>query len=229
MGDSYNLLGIPFQVFNEKELCQLSCDQLEDIAMYTIFFVAASQCSFLMETEQTFRENERMTWVPVHHSIASIFPKKDRHIISDFLLWDYVEGMCEYLLDNGSELCVFMETEEQREIVQNELRTMYPYLVVHTLSYESMPSEEAMVNEINSVAPEILIIGLHTENMKHFLDVNRKKTNTRLCICVGEILISEMSKKRKLFHNSSMGRSLKKRLRKYNKRKQEGHETKTES
>ena len=224
MSGSYVLFGIPFQVIDEKELCQVSCDQLENLSLYTIFFVAGEQCGFLMETEDSFRNNERTTWVPVWHSISTLFAKKDRYTISSFLLWDYVERMCEYLLDNGSELFLFMETKAQTELVLNELRIMYPYLVVHTLSYDDMPSEEAMVNEINSVAPEILILGLHTENMKHFLDSNRMKTNARLCICVGELLVEEVSKKKKLFHNNSMSRSLKKKLRKYNKREQSGHE-----
>lgn len=227
MKNKITLFGIPFQVFDEKQLYQLSCEELEEPALYTIFLVAADQCGYLLETKADIRSSERITWVPADYTLATIFPKKDRHFILEFSILKYLEYIGEYSADTGAEMCLLVNTEQQSEIILSEFRRMFPYLAVHTLNYDALPSEEARVNEINSIAPEILILGIHTDEMKHFLEVNRKRTNARLCICVGELLLDEMSKKRKMFHTITMSRLLKKKLRKYNKREQEGHESET--
>ncbi len=227
MKDKITLFGIPFRIYDEKQLYRLSCDELEEPALYTIFLVAANQCGYLLETGEEIRNNERITWIPADCNMAAVFPKKEKHIISEFSVLTYLEYMGEYSADTGAEICLLMDTEQQSEAVLSEFRRKFPYLAVHTLNYDSMPSEEARVNEINSIAPDILILGIHTDKMKHFLEVNRKRTNARLCICVGELLIDEMSKKKKMFHTITMSRLLKKKLRKYNKREQEGYESKT--
>jgi UDP-N-acetyl-D-mannosaminuronic acid transferase (WecB/TagA/CpsF family) len=227
MRDSFCLFGIPFQVFSESQLYQLSCDELEKPSLYTIFFVSGSQCNYLLESEEQVRNNQRIAWVPADAALATLFPKKEKHVISEFSIQKYLELLGTYSADTGAEICLLMNTMQQSDIVLKEIRRSFPYLAIHTLNYDSMLSEEAVVNEINSVAPEILILGLHTDEMRHFLERNRKKTNARLCVCVGELLIDEMSKKRKVFHTMTMSRGLRKKLRKYNKREQEGHESKT--
>ena len=65
---------------------------------------------------------------------------------------------------------------------------------------------------------------LRASEMKHYLEQERKKTNTRLCVCVGGLLMDEMSKKNKLFHTITMSRVLKKRLHKYSKKEQKKNE-----
>lgn len=227
MKHKITLFGIPFQIFDEKKLYQFSCDKLEEPALYTIFLVSAEQCGYLLEARKEIRESERITWVPSDLAMAAIFPKKEKHIISEFSILRYLEYMGEYSGDTGAELCLLMNTEQQSETVLSEFRRMFPYLAVHTVIYDSLPSEEARVNEINSIAPDILILGIHTDEMKRFLEVDRKRTNARLCICAGELLIDEMSKKRKMFHTITMSRKLKKKLHKYNKREQERHESET--
>ena len=76
------------------------------------------------------------------------------------------------------------------------------------------------MNEINSVAPEILILGVNSGELRHYVERGRWMTNARLCICVGEGLLDEMTKKKKWFHNITMSRTLKRRLHKYSKRNQ---------
>lgn len=225
MKDSIVLFGIPFQVLDETQLYQLSCDELEEPALYTIFLAAADQCGYLLETGKDICSNQRITWVPADRTMAVIFPKKERRIISEFSIERYLEYLGEYAADTGAKMCLLMNTPQQSEAVLNEFRRRFPYSSLHTLNYDSLPSEEARVNEINSIAPEILILGIHTDEMRYFLETDRQKTNARLCVCIGELLMDEVSKKRKMFHTITMSRVLKKKLRKYNKREQEGHES----
>jgi UDP-N-acetyl-D-mannosaminuronic acid transferase (WecB/TagA/CpsF family) len=185
--------------------------------------VDADQCGYLMEAEAEIRNHQRITWVPVGRTLAGIFPKKEKHIVSEFSVRKYLAHVAEYFADTGAEMCLLMNTAQQSEDVLHEFRNIFPYLSIHTLNYDSMLSEEAVVNEINSIAPEVLILGIHMDEMKHFLENSRQKANARLCICVGDLLLSEMSKKRKMFHTISMSRTLKKKLRKYNKKEQDGY------
>lgn len=215
------LFGIPFHICSEWQLYQESCDFLEEPALYTIFFVAAEQCIYLSEAKELIKRNEQAVWIPGDDALRSLIPKRERHDLTDFSVFGYIMQMCEYAADMGFDICLLMEDEKSLEFVMNGVRNSYPYLAIHGLHSAAMKSSEMLVNEINSIAPEILILGSRTSELRRYIEYDRKKTNARLCICVGNLLTDEMSKKNKLFHTITMSRKLKKHLRKYGKKEQE--------
>lgn len=221
MNDQLELFDIPFQIYSEQQLYEKSCDFLEEPALYTIFFIAAEQCKYLSEAKALIQRNEQTLWIPGDDALRSLIPKKERHELTDFSVLNYIMQVCGYAADMGLDLCFLMEDKKQLEFVMGRIRNAYPYLAIHGLHLESMESSEMMVNEINSIAPEILVLGLHAGEVRRYMEYDRKKTNARLCICVGNLLTDEMSKKNKLFHTITMSRRLKKHLRKFNKKEQE--------
>lgn len=161
---------------------------------------------------------ERICWLPGDGAIQTLVPKRYRHLLDEFSIRQYLLQMCEYAADMGLDVCILMDSEAELTAVFEIIRKIYPYLQLHGWSYEKAKTAENIVNEINSVAPEILILGINSGEVRHYMERGRWMTNARLCICVGEHLLDEMIKKRKRFHNITMGRLLKRRLRKYNKR-----------
>lgn len=224
--DAIRLFHIPFRVLNETQLVQLNMEELETPALYSVWCVMAEQCTYLSKAGDHILNNERTTWIPVGADMASIFPKHDRSSIADFSLRRYLKELGEYCEEIGAETCLVMDTEQQSEVMLRIFRETFPYLALHTISMEQMASDEALVNEINSVAPEILVLGLPTDAMKRYLENNRHRTNCRLCICLGDILLREMIKKRKVFHTMTMRRNLKKELRKFIKKERKISESK---
>lgn len=221
MNEQLELFDIPFQIYSERQLYERSCDFLEESTLYTIFFVAAEQCNYFSEAKEFVRKTEQTLWIPGDDALRTLLPKKDRHDLSDFSILNYVMQVCGYAADRGLDLCFLMEDEKQLELVMDSVRNAYPYLAIHGLELKTMESPEMMVNEINSIAPEVLFLGLHSAELRRYMEFDRKRTNARLCICVGNLLVNEMSKKNKLFHTITMSRKLKKRLRKFNKKEQE--------
>lgn len=217
MKSQLKLFDIPFNICNEQQLYQESCDFLEEFALYTIFFVAAEQCIYMSEANEQIISKEQTIWVPGDDALRSLLPKRERHDLGDFSVRRYIMQMCEYAVDMGLDICFLMENEKDLDFVIHGVRKSFPYLAIHGLHLEMMQSAEMMVNEINSIAPEILILGIHTGELRRYMEYDRTKTNARLCICVGNLLIDEMSKKNKLFHTITMSRRLKKRLHKYSK------------
>lgn len=217
MKNQLELFDISFEICSEKQLYLDSCDFLEEPLLYTIFFVAAEQCVYLSEAKELIKKREQTIWIPGDQAIRSLIPKKERHGLADFSILGYTMQLCEYAADMGLDICFLMEDEKSLEAVTREVRNSYPYLAIHGLQMADMNSYEMMVNEINSIAPEILILGIHTGALRHYMEYDRKKTNARLCICVGNLLTDEMSKKNKLFHTITMSRRLKKHLRKFSK------------
>ena len=214
------VFGIPFQIYDEQQLYESCQEKLEEHILYSVFFVTAGQCGFLMDTPEEFRKKERVLWVPVGAAVSALFSKKEKHTIADFRIWKFLKLLATHSADVGAELCILVNTKPQADIVMQEFRKEFPYLILHAITYDAFASEEAVVNEINSIAPDILFLGLHTDAMKHFLERNRHRTNAGLCVFAGELLISEMTKKKKMFHTITKSRRLKKTLRKYNKKEQ---------
>lgn len=218
--DAICLFHIPFRVLNETQLVQLNSDELETPALYSVWCVSSEQCLYLSNTKDYILNHERITWVPVGSELAAVFPKYERHVIADFSIKTYLRLLGEYCEEIGAEACLVMDTERQSEAMLQIFRETFPYLALHTISMEYMASDEALVNEINSVAPEILVLGLPTDTMKRYMENNRHRTNSRLCICLGDTLLNEMIKKKKMFHTMTMRRHLKRELRKFIKKEQ---------
>lgn len=225
MKKQLSFFGIPFCVYTEQQLFRESCDFLEEPSLYSIFFVTAEQCSVLSEAKNLIKNRGHILWLSGDGATHSLFPKKERHTLSEFSVSQYIMQICEYSADMGLEVCILMEDEADLELVTKNIRTSFPYLVFHGLSLEKMTSPEMMVNEINAIAPEILILGIRTSELRRYMEYDRTKTNARLCICTGHLLADEMSKKNKMFHTITMSRRLKKNLHKYNKKEQAEHGT----
>lgn len=225
MGSGVDIFGIPFQICNEGQLYGESLDFLEEPVLHTIIFVEAVQCGIMADIEEAIRRKEQLLWIPGDDAVRMLLPKKERHAMGDFSIQRYVMKLCEYAVDMGLDVCVLMNREKELELITDEIRKLYPYLAFHGLCVEHIASTEGMINEINSIAPEILISGIRFGELRRFIEGDRHKTNARLCICVGDLLADEMSKKKKLFHTITMSRTLKKRLRKYSIKEHKKDET----
>lgn len=211
---------IPFYLCDSQQLYAESCDYIEEPALHTIFFVSGEHCRPLSEAGKLLTENERIQWIPGDDAVRSLFRKRGRSEQEECSVKQYVFKMCEYAADMGLDVCILMDKAEEEAIVLEEIRKTYPYLAIHSLNMNEMQSMEMLVNDINSIAPEILILGIRLGELRHYMEYERRKTNARLCICVGNLLIEEMTKKKKMFHTITMSRRLKKNLQKYSKRNQ---------
>lgn len=211
---------IPFYLCDEQQLYAESCDYIEEPALHTVFFVSGEQCGPLAEAEMLLEENDKIQWIPGDEAVRSLFHKRGHSDTQGCSVKQYVFKMCEYAADMGLDVCILLEKAEEEIIVLEEIRKLYPYLAVHSLNMEEMQSMEMLVNDVNSIAPEILILGIRFGELRHYLEYERRKTNARLCICVGQLLLEEMTKKKKMFHTITMSRILKKKLQKYSKRNQ---------
>lgn len=49
-------------------------------------------------------------------------------------------------------------------------------------------TEEALINDINTLLPDIVVVGLDKENQEKWILENRQKINAKLCVCIGGIL-----------------------------------------
>ncbi len=221
MSEQLRKFGIPFRIYNKEQIFQVSRDWLEEPALYTVFFVAAKQCVPLSEAKALLDKREQIIWIPGDEAVCSLFSKKERHEMLELSVEGYIMNICEYAADMGLDICFLMEDKAELEFVTEGIRKNYPYLAIHGLTLDSMNSAEMMINEINSIAPEILIMGVHTSEIRRYLEYDRNKTNARLCICVGNLLITEMSKKHKMLHTITMSRVLKKQLHKYDSMKEQ--------
>ncbi len=110
----------------------------------------------------------------------------------------------------------------------------YPWLKAQGMYCEGMEErDDLLVNEINAVAPDILIIALESPFQEEWVLKNSTKLNARLCIGIGSILeellgeeekktgIAWLAKKWKLFTKKIHFNLFQKKVEKY-KEKQQG-------
>lgn len=49
-------------------------------------------------------------------------------------------------------------------------------------------SQETLVNDINTVLPDVIIVSLEKEEQEKWIHENRQKLNAKLCLCIGSIM-----------------------------------------
>lgn len=79
---------------------------------------------------------------------------------------------------------------------ENEAKSLYRYLTQHfhqenilgIYTSDGNVSEEALINDINTKLPDIVLLSMDSTGQEEWLEKNKGKVNTKLCVVAGSIL-----------------------------------------
>ena len=116
-----------------------------------------------------------------------------------FFLESYFDNIFEYAVANGKEMQLIAGSEEQFQSVKENIHEKWSYLTLSGAYFtEQEPSYEHIVNEINSIAPDILILALNESIQRQLLKEYRNQMNAGLMIFTGNILYNKAVSEAKL-------------------------------
>lgn len=106
------------------------------------------------------------------------------HCFSEFSTWlNHDEG------HTARNVYYIGKTRKETQMLVDYSSEKYPWLKAQGMYCEGMEErEELLVNEINAVAPDILIVALESPFQEEWVIKNSTKLNARLCIGIGGIL-----------------------------------------
>lgn len=109
-----------------------------------------------------------------------------------FLQEDYFDTIYDYAIEMGYEILILAENQEQFVSIQENIHEKRPILTLSGLFWtEQEESSDHVVNEINSVAPDILLVALEEEKQLELLRLHGNQMNAGLLLFTGNILYNK--------------------------------------
>lgn len=193
MNDRIQLLGVDVDIASTKLASDQSIEYMQDECSKTIYFVNSETLLILQndsEKSEMFSVCDMVLpgTLSVNDSIDNALGSKR----DPFFLDSYFDRIFNYAVESGGEIQLITGNEEQLSSIQENIHEKWSYLGFTGVIYdEAKNSLEHIVNEINSVAPDVLILALDENTQLMFLQDYIKQMNAGLILFTGNILYNK--------------------------------------
>ncbi|MDE5778585.1 MAG: WecB/TagA/CpsF family glycosyltransferase [Lachnospiraceae bacterium] len=193
MKERVQLLGIRVDIFSTKDAGALTRQYIEEESSRVVYFVNSGTLLLLQENDKWKDLVDKSEMVlPGDVSVNDSINEALGHKRDSFFFESFFDGMLDYAIETGRELLLVTENEEKFTSVQKHVHEKRPYLAFSGMFLtEKGESLGHIVNEINSVAPDILILALDDRRQLELLEQFRTQINAGLFMFAGNILYSQ--------------------------------------
>lgn len=187
------LLDIAVDIASAKDASELTKQYIIEESSKVIYFVNSETLLLLQENHDLKNLVEESELVlpgnpSVNVSIDEILGYKR----IPFQFEDYFEGILDYAIEMGHELFLVAEDEDKFVSIQENIHEKRPFLTLSGIFLaEQEESFDHIVNEINSVAPDILLVALEEQKQLEMLQKFRQQMNAGLMLFTGNILYNK--------------------------------------
>lgn len=193
MRERVQLLGIAVDIASTKVASEASIQLLNEVCSKVIYFVNSETLLLLQNhaDQETVLESCEMV-LPGTVSVNASVNEALGHKRDPFFLESYFDDIFSYAIEHGCELMLIAGNQEQYESVQTNIHEQWPYLTLSGVFLtEQDASYEHIVNEVNSIAPDVLIMALDETTQLNLLSDYRNQMNAGLIIFTGNILYNK--------------------------------------
>lgn len=193
MKNRIQLLDIAIDIDSTKVASEATIQCLNEESSKVIYFVNSETLLLLQENKDWKDVVEEADLVlPGNASVNNSVNEVLGHKRDPFFFESYFDRILDHAGSVGDEILLVAENEERLLSVQESIHERRPYLTFSGMfPAEQEESLDHIVNEINSVAPDILLIALEEQRQLRLLQDYRKKMNARVTLFTGGILYNQ--------------------------------------
>lgn len=186
MGILVDITGLSVNVMTDRELLGLMRLYLGNDYMNIIYMFSVDTCQKIADNEQlSVIMNDADLRLPAEKIILE---KKYRHtyrnISKSYMSFLYMLR-CKGLVNN---LYVIGKNTKLTEMLVNVFENQNEKInICGSYSVDLEESGESVVNDINSHAPDIIVVALDTPDVQEWVENNRQMLNVKLCVCLCDI------------------------------------------
>lgn len=202
-----DIMGLPVDIVELKELYREVKQYLENEYLNVIFFVTIQMIEKSASDPEYRKLLESSDYLlPGEESVLAAAPCPQEQAGQEEIFHNYqcFSRLSEWL---GAEeghisrnVYYISKTRAETQMLVDYSAEKYPWLKAQGMYCEGMEErDDLLVNEINAIAPDILVIALESPFQEEWVLKNSTKLNARLCIGIGGILeelLEEREKKR---------------------------------
>lgn len=188
MENRVRLLDIAVDTVSTKEASDATIEYLEEEGSKVIYFLNSETLLLLPENEAWERMVEESGLVlPGNSSVNASIDEVLGYKRDPFFFESYFDRVLDYALEAGMEFMVVAEDENKFHSLQENIHEKHSLLNLSGM-FLTEESLGHVVNEINSVAPDILIMALEEKKQLEILEQYRTQMNAGLLLFTGNIL-----------------------------------------
>lgn len=186
MGILVDIMGLSVNIMTDKELLGLMKLYLGNDYMNIIYMFSVDTCSKIAGNEELTRiMDDADLRLPAEKIMLN---KKYRHMhkgISNSYMSFLYMLRCKGLVKS---MYVIGKTAKQTSKLVEVLSAQNEEInICGTYSLDSDENTETIVNEINSFAPEIIVLAIDTPDVQNWIKSNRQMLNSKLCVALCDI------------------------------------------
>lgn len=193
MKERIRLLDVAVDIASTKVSSDATIEYLEEEGSKVIYFLN-SETLLLLQENTGWREivGESDLILPGTSNVNTSVNEVLGHKRDPFFFESYFDTILDYAIEMGYEFLLVTEKEEQFISVQENIHEKRPFLTLSGMSLtEQDESLDHIVNEINSVAPDILVLALEEKKQLQLLAAYRNQMNAGLMLFTGDILYNK--------------------------------------
>lgn len=193
MKNRIQLLDIAIDIDSTKVAGEVTIQCLNEESSKVIYFVNSETLLLLQENEEwKYVVEEADLVLPGNTSVNNSVNEVLGHKRDPFFFESYFDQILDHAAAVGNEILLVAENEERFLSVQENIHERRPYLTFSGMFLtEQEESLDHIVNEINSVAPDILLIALEECKQLQLLQNYRNKMNAGVTLFTGGILYNQ--------------------------------------
>lgn len=193
MKERVHLLDVAVDIASTKVSSDATIEYLEEESSKVIYFLN-SETLLLLQENTDWKEivGESDLILPGTSNVNSSVNEVLGHKRDPFFFESYFDTILDYAIEMGYEFLLVTEKEEQFISVQENIHEKRPFLTLSGMFLtEQDESLDHIVNEINSVAPDILVLALEEKKQLQLLQQYRNQMNAGLMLFTGNILYNK--------------------------------------
>lgn len=193
MDGRIQLLNVAVDIVATKIASDATISYLEEERSKVVYFLN-SETLLLLEQNFVWRETVEASELvlPGTASVNNSIDQELGHRRDSFFLESYIDVIWDYIVEHGMELMIVAANEERFVSIQEHIHEKRPFLTLSGFFLtEQKESSDHIVNEINSVAPDILLVALDEREQLELLANYRNQMNAGLMLFSGNILYNK--------------------------------------
>lgn len=203
MIEKADIMGLPIDIVKKEELREEISQYLQNDYLNVIFFVTIQmieRSAADVKYKELLESSDYL--LPAEKAVLTVYLQEllsDSDIFTDYQSFLEISNRTEIdKIHFAKSIYYIGKTKEETQLLVDYSFEKYPWLNAQGMYCEGMEDkDDLLVNEINAVAPDILIVALESPFQEEWVIKNSTKLNAKLCIGIGGILEEILDKETK--------------------------------
>lgn len=209
MGTQINIMGLDVDMISTDILKSKVKEYLENDILNIILFATTKLLEYTVEDENLKELIKEADFIlPGDETLLSLHHVDTLKIASMVVDYNSLAYTFQNIELKDKTIYLVAANEKEAAIYMEFFKGSYPEIQILGAFYEALEqNEELVINEINSLTPDILLFLIDTPLQERFIMENKLKLNSKLCIGLGRVNVESSIKQKqskRVFKNKSL-------------------------